>query len=631
MDNSRPVKPSVQPCGFWSPALSAAQAVAASVEYDQLRVYRQGVFWREFDPQTGRYALYRQTHDGDTEKLTPPSFNVRNRVHEYGGGDWCLADDAIFFVNGQDQQIYRQALSQASSPVAFSNQPGSRFADLQYDSRFHRLICIRETHQETEPPVNSLVAVDITSGLVSELHAGHDFYSSPALSGDGHQLAFIAWDHPHQPWTANRLFRCRIGDDGNLQDCIPINRDRPEPQAFFQAQFSADDVLYFVSDQSGWWNLYSAAEQRPPEPVLTMDADFGLAAWQFAEKIWDFVDNKHLAAGFMQNGSGKLGLLDTAGKFTEMDFPFCLYRSIRCFAGKIYAIASSREKNPAIICIDPEQQNFRILRRDTSPLKQDDISVARHLRVPLTSSAHTFCFFYPPKNSRAQSPDERPPLLVFAHGGPTAASYPVLNPKIQFWTQRGFAVADVNYRGSTGYGRDYRHSLAGSWGLADVEDCEAVVNHLGRAGLIDPGRVFIRGSSSGGYTSLCSLTFCRIYTAGASLYGISDPQALIAETHKFESHYVQWLIGDPVQTADLFKARSPLSHTDKISSPVIFFQGERDKVVLPKQTERIVSKLREKGIPVEYYLFSDEYHGFRSPENNKQVLLKELRFYRSFL
>ncbi len=616
-------------CGFWPSLLSPEQVVAHSVEYDQLKVNHLGVFWREFNPVENRFALFRQTHTGELYYLTPEPFSLKNRVHEYGGGDWCLSGQHVFFVNESDQQIYRQDIHSDSLVSKISYSETCRFADLLHDASRNRIICIQEDHSDNTSIINSLVAVDIESGEITTLHKGHDFYSSPALSPKNQTLAWLAWDHPDMPWYSNQLLMADFDIQGDVSKPEQIGNKQIQ-QSFFQPEFSQTGELYFISDKNGWWNLYKRDHTGRLHSLHAVQGDMAAAQWQLGMKLWDFLTTDSLACTTMHEGKGLLSVLDNSG-LTHIDSEFCLFRSIQCHDGKIYSVGWSGKTNPAIIQYEPETKTETVLRRERLFVDSNDISTARHIEFRVNENDKAYAHFYLPVNTDVKFLKEKPPLIIFTHGGPTSCAYPVLNLKIQFWTQRGFAVADVNYRGSSGYGREYRNALAGQWGESDVADCLATIDYLAEHDFVDRNQVFIRGSSAGGYTTLCSLTDSDAYKAGASLYGISDPKALIEQTHKFESSYVQWLIGDPDSEPEKFSNRTPLHNAENIRCPVIFFQGALDTVVVEKQTSQMVDRLKQLNIPVTYYLFEDEYHGFRNPQNNISVLVNELAFYQRWL
>ena len=621
--------------GFWNTSLSAEQVTQSSVALDQIQLGDNAVYWRESRPgEEGRFTLCRWTESAGVEYLLEAPFNVRSRVHEYGGGEWCLGTNQLYFVNATDQQIYEYDLNGTTNPRQVTNKTDTRFADLQYDGSRHQLLCVSEEHCKGGKVINCLVSVCITNGQVEILHQGFDFYASPAIASDGRHLAWLSWNHPHMPWVSTRLCLAERSEQGRLHNIIERTGDLPsqtaDTESFFQPQFGPDGKLYCISDRSGWWNIHCFDSQVNIKNVCERNAEFGLAQWCFGLRTYDFLDNDTLAASYMEDGEIHLSLIARNGECQPLKLDFNFIRGIRCRGNDIYCIAASASRLSAIVRINAKNGKTDILQGGDQPISDACLSRPRHFSYTVELEEQAHGYFYPPKNPAAPQ-RERPPVIIFTHGGPTASTYPVLNPKIQYWTQRGFAVADLNYRGSAGYGRDYRQALHLRWGDSDVKDCIAAIDYLAEHGLVDEENVFIRGNSAGGYTTLCALTFTRRFKAGSSLYGISDPARLNEGTHKFESHYLEWLIGDVEKDADRYRDRTPLFHAEKVCCPILFFQGALDKVVLPDQTLDMVEKLKAKGIRADCHMFSDEYHGFQKPRNQQIVLEEELQFYQDLL
>ncbi|WP_299201323.1 S9 family peptidase [uncultured Amphritea sp.] len=646
--------------GFFESSLSAANAVAAGLEYGQLHACEQGLFWVEYRPADGgRNLLMQRSWEGETTCLTPSDFSVRSGVYEYGGKSWCVAGQQIAFVNASDQQIWLQSVQQP--PRQLTDTPDCRYGDLLYDPHFQRILAVQEqaTDDPTQP-THRLIAVDLVSGQVIVLANGDDFYAGPVISHDGRRLAWISWNHPHMPWVSTRLNLANINTDGSLIE-HRIVAGKVTQESIQQPRFTQDSALVAISDKSGWWNLYrylfdeTNSEGEVPEsgltegreravsepgivrPVWSRSNDFGIPQWQLGVSTWDQLDEKRWVAGYMQQGEGRLAVGVLAAdqhaiiEEQQLASDYNLFRHISCFRGRIYCIASAKNRTAAILELSPNSDliagsGVTVIAGGSEPVLKP--VQPQPVSYPVAGET-AYGFVYLPQ-SPVES-DKKPPLIVFSHGGPTAAAYPVYNPKIQFWTSRGFAVIDINYRGSTGYGRDYRLRLARSWGETDWQDAEAAVDYLAAEGLIDADNVFIRGSSAGGYTTLCALIFSDRFKGGASYYGVSDPLALTRDTHKFESHYLDWLIGDPQKDADLYNQRSPLEHAEQIQCPMIFFQGGKDRVVVPQQTEVMVNALQQQNIPVEYHLYPAEQHGFRQAENQIHSLDAELKFYRGLL
>jgi dipeptidyl aminopeptidase/acylaminoacyl peptidase len=578
---------------------SAAQAVAAGTDFAELQLGAHGVFWNEYRPEDAACRIW-HWRDGVAKRLTPDGFSVRSRVYEYGGGAFCLTPDGVVFVNEADQQMYRQALD--GEPIALTSTD-CRYGDLQFAAG--RVLAVEEQQDR-----HRLVAIDLASGTRQVLAEGADFYASPTLSPDGQRLAWIEWSRPHQPWTSTRLMVAQ--GDFSAPRCVAGEQIEESIQ---QPRFDADGRLYCLTDRGGYWQAWVETSDGL-HALPSAEADHAPAPWQLGGCTWLPVGDQFLAS-WSEDGFGRLalGVEDFSGGYSR-------FRHLAMDQQFIYCIAASPVSPSAVIAIDRVSHAVKILAGGVAPLPAERISRPQTLRYP-SGSGEAHGFFYP-----AMSGEAKPPLVVFIHGGPTSACYPILDPRIQYWTQRGFAVADLNYRGSSGYGREYRQALHLRWGEVDVEDACAVVSYLAGQGLIDGDRAFIRGGSAGGYTTLCALAFRQVFRAGASLYGVSDPVALARATHKFEGDYLDWLIGDPERDAERYAARTPLLHADNIRVPVIFFQGELDAVVVPQQTRDMVAALEHNGIPVEAHYYPDERHGFRRAANQAHALEREWTFYR---
>ncbi|WP_062385275.1 alpha/beta hydrolase family protein [Pseudomonas abietaniphila] len=593
--------------------LSAAEAVAAGIDFAELSVSPAGLFWNEFRPQDAASRIWRWS-DGVLSCLTPDGFSVRSRVYEYGGGSFCLTDDAVVFVNETDQQIYLQPFD-ASTPYALT----------QGDKRYGDVRCAREhiLAVEEDQDVHRLVSIALVDGRREVLAEGADFYASPTLSPKGDRLVWIEWWRPHQPWTSTRLMSVERQPDGNWgrARCLAGGLGL---EALQQPRFDDAGRLYCLTDRAGFWQPWVETLDGF-EALPAAKADHAPAPWQLGGSSWlPLTDGAYLAS-WTENGTGVLGLRLKDGSLEDFTGGYARFRSLAIDDQYIYCIAASAIKPAAVVAINRTDKSVNVLAGGVAPLPAERISRPQALRYP-SGNDEAHGYFYPAMNGK-----ERPPLVVFVHGGPTSACYPVLDPRIQFWTQRGFAVADLNYRGSTGYGRAYRQALFLEWGVVDVEDACAVVEHLGERGLIDPDNAFIRGGSAGGYTTLCALAFNDVFRAGASLYGVSDPLALAEATHKFEADYLDWLIGDPDIDMARYRERTPLLHADRIKVPVIFFQGELDAVVVPAQTRDMLNALLEKGIAAEGHFYPEERHGFRKASNLAHALETEWAFYRKVM
>ncbi|MFJ4143357.1 S9 family peptidase [Pseudomonas sp. NPDC089734] len=591
----------------------ASQAVAAGIDFSELDLSPAGLFWNEYRPEDAACRIWHWA-EGQVRRLTPDGFSVRSRVYEYGGGSFCIADDAVVFVNERDQQLYRQALD-ASAPRQLT-QGDRRYGGLHFAT--DQVLAVEEDHN-----THRLVAIDLADGQRHLLAEGADFYASPVMSPDRQRLAWVQWQRPHQPWTCTMLMCSERLSDGSWSAARCVAGDGPQQESLQQPRFDAQGRLCCLTDRDGFWQPW----QETPSgltPFPAAAADHSPAPWQLGGCTWLPTGNGYLAS-WSQDGLGVLGLRQADGSVEDFSAGYTRFRSLAMDESFIYCIAASAISPSAVLAISRQDHSTSVLAGGESPLPAERISRPQSLSYA-SGEAKAHGYFYPAMNGA-----EKPPLVVFIHGGPTSACYPVLDLRIQYWAQRGFAVADLNYRGSTGYGRDYRQSLHLNWGVSDVEDACAVVEHLAERGLIDKDQAFIRGGSAGGYTTLCALAFHKVFRAGASLYGVSDPIALGKVTHKFEGDYLDWLIGDPAEDAERYRDRTPLLHAERISVPVIFFQGELDAVVVPEQTRAMLKALQDNGIEARAHFYPDERHGFRKASNLADALEAEWRFYRDVL
>lgn len=616
--------------GSWRSPITADLVVTGSLRLGQPAWDKGDLYWTEGRPQEkGRNVLRRQAAGGAVQELTPAPFNVRTRVHEYGGGAYWVSEGVVYFCNFADQRLYR--LLPGSDPQPLTEAGPYRYADGVVDRARGRILCGREDHSRQGEPENSLVSIDLASGSQRVLASGHDFYASPRLSPDGQTLVWLTWDHPQMPWDGTELWQAEVAPDGSLGE--PQKLAGGPAESIFQPQWSPQGDLYFVSDRSGWWNLYRWDPQGPL-PLCPMEAEFAEPQWVFGLSTYGFCGDRQILAIYRQEGLCHLALLDPrSGRRQELPLPYTELHSLQVSGEKAAFLAASPSEAMALVCLDLPSGQVEVVARSSSvAVEPEYLSIPEPIAFPTSGGAVAYGFFYPPKNRDFVAPaGEKPPLLVKSHGGPTGATAAVLNLGIQYWTSRGIAVLDVNYRGSSGYGRAYRDALKGRWGLVDVEDCIAGAQFLAAQGKVDGERLLIRGGSAGGYTTLAALTFHTVFKAGASYYGVSDLEALAQETHKFESHYLDSLIGPYPERRDLYRERSPIHHLEGLNCPVIFFQGLEDAIVPPNQAERMVAALQAKGIPVAYVPFEGEQHGFRQAANIKRALEAELYFYAQVL
>ncbi len=623
------IAPQLSPYGSWKSPITSDLIVAGSIGLGQIKLDRSDIYWSESRPaEGGRSVIMQRSLDGTTER-TPPPFNARTRVHEYGGGSFLVADGVVYFSNFADQRLYRQSANAA--PVPLTSAESLRYADATLDPFHDRLICIREDHRVADKEaVNTIVAVPLGQPEAEQtiLASGHDFYASPSLSPDGLYLSWISWNHPNMPWDGTDLWVAQIQPDGSLSN--PQHIAGGTDESIFQPEWSPDGMLYFISDRTGWWNFYRWHPQGTVESVFTLEAEFGLPQWVFGMSTYGFADRDRILCTYTQNGISHLATLDlTSRELAPISCPYTSIAGLQVTHNQAAFVGGSATEPSAIVRFDLASQTFEVLQR-ASELAIDPsyLSAPDAIEFPTENGLTAHALYYAPKNRDYTAPtEERPPLLVKSHGGPTASTSASLSLGIQYWTSRGFAVLDVNYGGSTGYGRAYRQRLNGQWGIVDVDDCVNGANYLAKQGNVDGDRLVIAGGSAGGYTTLCALTFHNTFKAGASYYGVSDLKALAEDTHKFESRYLDSLIGAYPEQKDLYDARSPITAVDRLACPVIFFQGDEDKIVPPNQAEMMVKALRDKGIPVAYVLFEGEQHGFRKAENIKRALDGEFYFY----
>lgn len=618
----------VAPYGSWKSPITSALIAAEMVDLDQVTVDGEDIYWTEMrSAEGGRYVVVRRSPDGRVTDVTPPPYNARTRVHEYGGGAVTVASGTVYFSNWNDQRLYR--LDSGGQPRPITPEGDLRYADGVVDRRRDRLICVREDH--TVPgreAINTLVSLDLGGRQDAQvLISGNDFYASPRLSPDGARLAWLTWDHPNMPWDGTELWVADLRVDGSLGQAQRVAGGPDE--SIFQPEWSPDGVLYFVSDRTGWWNLYLWRDGRE-EPVVEMEAEFGKPQWVFGMSSYGFESAGRIVCAYTRQGTWHLASLDTAsGELAPLEIPYSAIAQVRAAPGRVLFLGGSPTEPTSLVQLDLDSGRMEVLRRSSQvDLDPGYLSLPRAVEFPTENGLTAHAFFYAPRNADyVGPPDQRPPLVVISHGGPTSATTSALRLSIQYWTSRGIAVLDVNYGGSTGYGRAYRQRLAGQWGVVDVDDCVNGARYLVQQDEVDGDRLIIRGGSAGGYTTLCALTFRDVFQAGASYYGVSDLEALTRDTHKFESRYLDRLIGPYPERANLYRERSPIHFTDWLSCPVIFFQGLEDEVVPPDQAELMVEALWSRGLPAAYVPFEGEQHGFRRAENIKRALDAELYFY----
>ncbi len=624
--------PTIAPYGSWQSPISTDLVLTGSISLSQPRFDGDNIYWLEGRAmERGRQVVVRRSPDGRVEDITPPEFNARTRVHEYGGGDYTVHDGVVYFANYADQRLYRQRPGEMPQPLTAAVDV--RYADLRVDVARGRLLAVREDHREPGEAVNTLVAISLDDGQAMVLAEGNDFYSTPRLSPDGRQLAWLTWNHPNMPWDGTELWLADVTGDGRLDHARRVAGGPAE--SIFQPEWSppgpADNGrLTFVSDRSDWWNLYQLTDDGD-EPLYPMAAEFGQPQWVFGMSAYAYIAPDRLVCSYTSNGRRAMALLDTAGgELHPLDLPLP-GMMLTGDSGRVVYVGFSPTEAAAIVLLQVEggAVNTVVLRRASDfNVDEDYLSIAEPVEFPTANGLTAHGYFYAPRNHDYVAPaGELPPLIVTSHGGPTSATTGDLNLSRQYWTSRGFAILDVNYGGSTGYGRAYRQRLNGNWGIVDVEDCINGARWLVEAGRVDGQRLIIRGGSAGGYTTLRAITAHRVFKAAASYYGVSDAEALARDTHKFESRYTDSLIGPYPARRDLYIERSPIHMAYDCSAALILFQGLQDKVVPPDQSEAMFVAARNKELPVAYIAFEEEGHGFRQAANLKRAMEAELYFY----
>ncbi len=620
----------VAPYGSWKSPVTSDLIVAESIRLGQLALDGEDIYWVEQRPREGgRNVIVRRTPDGTIDDVTPSPFNARSRVHEYGGGAYCVGDGVVYFVNFDDQRVYRHRHGEA--PVPITPEGDMRYADMVIDHLRGQIICVREDHTaSSEEAVNTLVSISIegvSSGQV--LVSGADFYSSPRLSADGGKLTWLSWNHPNMPWDGCELWVSDLSSTGSLEHPEKV-AGGPE-ESIFQPEWSPDGTLHFVSDRTGWSNIYRW-RNGAVEPVTEMEAEFARPQWIFGSSTYAFQSDSRIICSYVQSGNWKLASVETElRRLNPIPTPYSdmARGDLRVTSDTAVIIAGSPVEALSVVRLDLATGDTQVLRTsgDVS-LGQAYLSTPEAIEYPTEQNLTAHAFYYPPSNGDYEpTPGEKPPLLVKSHGGPTNATSVSLDLSIQYWTSRGFAVLDVNYGGSTAYGRAYRERLKGQWGIVDVDDCVNGALYLVRQGLADGKRLAIDGGSAGGYTTLAALTFRNVFAAGASYYGVSDLETLAKDTHKFESRYLDGLVGAYPQETEVYRQRSPVNFTSQLSCPLILFQGLEDKIVPPDQAESMFDAVWAKGIATAYLPFPGEQHGFRRAENIKRALDAELYFY----
>ena len=652
----------LSPYGSWKSPITPDLITRGSVGLGSVRLDGKDVFWIEARPEEqGRNVVVRWRNGAATDVLAPDAY-ARSRVHEYGGGAYCIHNGVLAYSNFKDQQIY---VVKDGRTTQLTHSDGLRFADCVWSSNHERLIGVIEDHNVASgaQPINCIGMIDATTGKVMRLVEGNDFYSTPRLSPNGTQLCWLTWNHPNMPWDGTELWLADVGADSMLSNHRHVAGGAHE--SIFQPEWSPNGELYFVSDRTNWWNLYRLCAGEI-EAMYPMSAEFGGPQWNFGYNMYGFISATQIFCAYLQNGLAHFALLDVERRQLEnLNLPYTVLGrgGVYTAHGKAVFTAGSATQGNAVVLFDLASRSCTVL-KTSSDIEIDlgYIAIPQAIEFPTEQGQTAHAFFYPPTNKdyvpkppplaadgapslvnqnlRGREPElplpflrgragveGLPPLLVMSHGGPTAATDPALDLSIQYWTSRGIGVLDVNYGGSTGYGREYRQRLNGKWGITDVDDCVNGAKYLAEQGTVDGERLMITGGSAGGYTTLCALAFRNVFKAGASYYGVSDAEALAKDTHKFEARYLDNLIGPYPERKDLYVARSPIHFAHQISAPVIFLQGLDDPVVPPSQSEKMFEAVRNREIPTAYVAFEGESHGFRQAKNIKRAMEAELYFY----
>ena len=624
----------VAPFGSWRSPIDSDLIARDTVKLVDVLVDGEDIYWVESRPKEGgRFVLVKQVSGGTAYDVTPPPFNARSRVHEYGGGAVLVDRGVVFFANCADQKLYRQ--DQNGIPRPISQASLCRYADATLDARRGRLICVREDHGRADGVViNSIVAIAF-DGIKGEqvLVQGHDFYSNSRISPDGKRLAWLAWNHPNMPWMGTELWAGMISETGDIH--APVRIAGSADESIFQPEWSPSGTLYFVSDRTGWWNLYRHHEESA-DAILVKKAEFGQPQWAFGMATYGFLPDGRIICSYRETSGSRIAIFsELAGQLFPLDLPYTEVSNLRVSSDFLVFIGGAPDKPSSIVKVKLDPMTIEVLKQSTDIADRPDIlgclSSPALIEFP-SRRGNVYAWYYAPRNNAfIAPPEELPPMIIHSHGGPTAAASSALDLRTQYWTSRGYAVLDVDYGGSTGYGREYRNRLHRAWGIVDVEDCTNAARFIVENKKADPARVAITGGSAGGYTTLCALVFGTFFKVGASYYGVGDLESLARDTHKFESRYLEWLIGKYPEEKDTYKARSPINFTGNLSVPVIFLQGEDDPIVPRNQAEMMVNALRNKGLPLEYILFKGEQHGFLIAENIKRALDAELYFYSSLI
>ncbi len=606
------------PYGSWQSPITADKVAGLSVRFLEVHIQGETVYWLERNPNEGGRVVLMSWNGGEGAKeVLPKEYSVRTRANEYGGGALLIAGNRIYFSNDKDQQLY---CFENGKVREITDEKNARFADGCVDAKDGSLYYVREVHGKKVD--NTIVKINPATGEIKTVASGHDFYSNPRISPDGRFLAYVRWDQPNMSWDGCELYVLDLKSSRERLIAGGVEESIADPQ------WRPDGGLYYVSDRSGFWNLY---KEGVADSLYPMNAEFTHPQWVFRTSLYAF-SKEGIVASYVKNGVSGC-VRQTKEGWKQLDLPYTEVDGLVASGDRVALIAGSPLQPMSLVVYDLKKQQDLFVKRSGPPLADASwISLPKAIEFPTTGGKTAHAFYYPPCNPKFQGmPGEKPPVLVISHGGPTAGVSPCYSTKILYWTSRGFAVVDVNYGGSTGYGRDYRMRLNGQWGIVDVDDCTNAPLYLAEKGLADKERFAIEGGSAGGFTTLAVLAFRDVFKVGADYFGVSDLEGLAVHTHKFEERYLDLLVGPYPQDKATYVERSPLYSVDKIKCPVIIFQGDEDAVVPPAQSEMMYKSLKARGIPTAYLLYKGEQHGFRKAENIQRSLEAQLYFFSKVL
>ncbi len=619
------------PYGSWPSPLPLSLLTEGIRGLGEVRAADGVRWWLEGRPdEDGIQVLVRREPDGTLSRLSPEGFNVRTRVHEYGGGATLVEGDLVVVSEFRGGRLHRITSPGVAEPL--TPEQAWRFADPVLDRSRDRIVAVREDHEPDTVAAhgearNELVAIDLATGAVATLVDGRDFYAAPRLSPDGSTLAWLEWSHPNMPWDGTELRVAAVAADGSLGEARTVAGSASDWVS--QPRWSPDGVLHFVAEPDDWMNLFTWDRDAGVAPVAPMDAEFSQPDWVFGQATYGWLPDGSIVAVGRSGGRDRLFRIPPNGAPEDLDVAFTEMDGIAVDGWRVVLRAATPSAIMSVVELDVRDGSVTVHRRAADVvLDPADTSTGRLVEFPTTGGRTAFGLFYPPVNAAYRGPDgERPPLVVTSHGGPTSSAWAALTLTVQIFTSRGFAVLDVDYGGSTGHGREYRRRLEGEWGVVDLDDCVNGARWLAERGLVDGERMAIRGGSASGYTTLCAITFRDVFRAGVSMFGLGNLEAFVGDTHKFESRYLDRLIGPYPEARELYRERSPVHFADRIRVPVLVLQGLDDQVVPPSEAERIVDALWERRVPHAYVAFEGEDHGFRQAKNIIRAFEVELSFY----